>query len=374
MPRSVPFLDLKDTYTELAPEIDAALKAVTSGGWYIGGDFLEKFEEEFAIFCEAKYCVGVGNGLDALSLSMMALEIGKGDEVIVPVHTFIATYLAILNVGAVPVPVACGDDFLMDPEAIEAAITPRAKAIMPVHLYGNVCHMDKILEIAKAHNLYVIEDAAQAHGASYNGKRVGGIGDTSCWSFYPGKNLGAFGDAGAVTTNNKDLADRIRCLGNYGSAKKYHHVEVGINSRLDPLQAAILSVKLKYLDEWNNRRRALAGRYLERLKELESEAFLLPKQPEGYEVSPVWHLFVVQLKERDAIAAKLKELGIGTQVHYPHLCTDHDCFPEMREQYKGEFAKERKWCRDILSLPISPHHRQDDIDYVMTSMRNILSS
>ena len=371
MPRAVPFLDLKETYLELKDEIDSAVASVMNGGWYIGGEFLEKFEDEFATFCGAKHCIGVGNGLDALSLSLRALDVGKGDEVIVPVHTFIATYLAIMAVGAIPVPVSCGDDFLIDAHAIEGAITPCTKAIMPVHLYGQACDMDEIMQIAARYKLYVIEDAAQAHGAIHKEKRIGSIGNITCWSYYPGKNLGAFGDGGGVTTNDPDLAERVRCLANYGSIEKYHHTEIGINSRLDPLQAAILSTKLKYLEEWNVRRRKITASYIEELKELEAEGLVLPKLPDN-DTAHVWHLFVVQHPRRDELGAYLRERGIGTQIHYPDLCVDHECFTDLRETYKNTFAKEREWCRTILSLPISPHHSEDDIDYVCKTVKEYL--
>jgi dTDP-4-amino-4,6-dideoxygalactose transaminase len=369
MIKPIPFLELKQTYDELSEEIDKAIKDVLDGGWYIGGGAVSAFESDFSSYTQSRHCVGVASGLDALYLSMLALNIQKGDEVIVPVHTFIATFLAIMNVGAVPIPAACGDDYLIDPDSIDALITPRTRAIIPVHLYGKVCDMDKILTSAKKHNLYVIEDAAQAHGAKYKDKKVGAIGDITCWSFYPGKNLGAFGDGGAITTNSEDLARRIRRVANYGSEKKYHHTDVGINSRLDTLQAAILSVKLKYLDEWNSRRRVMAARYLKELAPYTADKtgphLILPIVSERDTDSHVWHLFVVRTKDRDQFASALRLSGVETQIHYPHLCVDHECFPDMRQEYQNHFEIERQWCRDILSLPMSPHHSPQQIELII---------
>ena len=257
---TVPFLDLQAGYLELKEEIDAAVARVLQSGWYILGPEVSAFEEEFASYCGADHCIGVGNGLEALHLALLAMGIGPGHEVIVASNTFIATWLAVSMAGAVPVPVEPDPaTHNLDPGRMEAAITERTKAILPTHLYGQPADLDPILDIARRHGLKVLEDAAQAHGARYKGKRVGGHGDAVAWSFYPGKNLGAFGDGGAVTTNDADLASRIRTLGNYGSREKYVNEVRGFNSRLDPLQAAVLSVKLRYLDEWNARRRAVAS-------------------------------------------------------------------------------------------------------------------
>lgn len=373
MSRSIPFLDLKAGYEELKQDIDEAISAVLSGGWYIGGDALATFEQEFATYTESDHCVGVGNGLDALTLSLKALGIGAGDKVIVPVHTFIASYLAIVNLGATPVPVACGEDYLINIDAIAPAITPRTKAIMPVHLYGNPCHMAGILATAKKHNLYVIEDAAQCHGARYEGKRIGAMGDVCCWSFYPGKNLGAFGDGGAITTNNHDLANYIRILSNYGAKEKYIHTEIGGNSRLDPIQAAILSVKLKYLDQWNQRRQQLAHYYLSALSEY-SGYITLPTVSLDYDAQHVWHLFVVQVNNRERVMHGLNQSGIITQIHYPYLCTNHDCFTQLKERYANAFSTEKEWIPKILSLPISPHHSEEQIHYVAETLMQYAAS
>src|SRR6056297_3919445 len=264
----IPFLDLRAAYLELKFDIDTATARVLDSGWYILGPEVEAFEAEWAAYCEARHAVGLANGLDALTLSLRALEIGPGDEVIVPSNTYIATCLAVAGVGATPVPVEPDPaTHNIDPARIEAAITPQTRAILPVHLYGQPADMDPILGIARRHGLRVIEDAAQAHGARYKGKRIGAHGDIVCWSFYPGKNLGAMGDAGAITTDDPDLAERISLLRNYGSRQKYVNEEAGINSRLDPVQAAVLRVKLKVLDEWTERRRKLAAAYTEGLVE-----------------------------------------------------------------------------------------------------------
>ena len=262
----IPFLDLRASYLELKTALDSAFQRVMASGWYILGEELKAFEAEFAEYCNVKYCVGVGNGLDALHLILRAMDIGQGDEVIVPSNTFIATWLAVSYAGATPVPVEPDEaTYNIDPSKIEAAITEKTKAIMPVHLYGQPADMDPILKIAARHHLKVIEDAAQAHGARYKGKRTGSLGDAAGFSFYPGKNLGAFGDGGAVTTNDSTLAERVRRLSNYGSQVKYAHDVKGFNSRLDELQAALLRVKLRHLDAWNGRRRQIAAQYLRKL-------------------------------------------------------------------------------------------------------------
>ena len=309
----IPFLDLKAAYLELAPEINAAIARVLATGWYILGSEVEAFEQEFANYCGAKHCIGVGNGLDALALALRALEIGTGDEVIVPSNTFIATWLAVSHCGAVPVAVEPHPEtFNVDPARIEEKVTPRTKAIIPVHLYGQPADLDPILDIARKYNLRIIEDAAQAHGARYKGRRLGAHGNAVCWSFYPGKNLGAIGDAGAITTDDGGLADELRMLRNYGSREKYVHLMKGVNSRLDPIQAAVLRVKLTRLDDWNNRRAQCAGDYLEAFRD---SAFMLPHIPQW--ADPVWHLFVVRCLDRDALQGALTARGIGTLIHYP---------------------------------------------------------
>lgn len=359
----IPFLDLKAAYEELKIELDAAYQRVMNSGWYINAGEVEAFEREFAEYCEAEHCVGVGNGLDALYLILRAYDIGSGDEVIVPAHTFIATWLAVSNCGATPVPVdPDGSTYNIDPARIEAAITPRTKAIMPVHLYGQAADMDTITLIAQKHGLKVIEDAAQAHGARYNGRRVGTLGDAAGFSFYPGKNLGAYGDAGAVVTNDPMLAKKIRMLGNYGSVEKYHHEIAGVNSRLDELQAALLRVRLSRLDEWNQRRRMVAQRYLKELAGV--IALQLPVVADWAE--PVWHLFVVQHANRDALQKHLKQSGIHTAIHYPIP-------PAQSGAYKHPSSPIVAACvamaDRLLSLPMGPHLKDGDVEQVIACVK-----
>lgn len=371
---TVPFLDLKSTYLELKVEIDAACRRVLESGWYVLGEEVEAFEAEYAAFCEARHCVGVGNGLDALHLALRAMEVGPGDEVIVPSNTYIATWLAVSMTGATPVPVEPDErTYNIDPSLIEAGITPRTKVILPVHLYGQPADMDAITSLVARINesritnhesrIRILEDAAQAHGARYRGKRIGAHGDAVAWSFYPGKNLGAFGDGGAVTTNDPRIAEKIRVLHNYGSRVKYVNEIKGVNSRLDPLQAAVLRVKLKHLDEWNDRRRQVTAAYLEGLA---GAPLVLPVVNEGFE--PAWHLFVVRTPERDALQKRLAEAGIGTLIHYPIP-------PHMQEAYSeldyGErsYPVAEKIAREVLSLPIGPHLAIDDVQYVIAALR-----
>jgi dTDP-4-amino-4,6-dideoxygalactose transaminase len=310
----IPFLDLKSIQLQQAEELKAAFSRVLESGWYILGEEVKRFEKEYAAYCEAAECVGVANGLDALILALRALDVGPGDEVLVPSNTYIATWLAVSHVGATPVPVepVIGTANL-DPQLLKAALTERTKAIMPVHLYGQPAEMGPIISFARAHNLKVIEDGAQSHGARYAGKRLGSHGDAVTWSFYPGKNLGALGDGGAVTTNSKELAERIRVLRNYGSKVKYHNEIVGYNSRLDELQAALLHVKLSVLDAGNAHRAAIAARYMAGLREL--PGLTLPEVANN--CTSVWHLFVVRHAERDKLAQHLSAHGIGTVIHYP---------------------------------------------------------
>ena len=344
----VPFLDLKAGYLEIKEEIDAAIQRVLDSGWYILGPEVEAFESEFATYCEAQYAVGVANGLDALHLALLAMDIGPGDEVIVPSNTYIATWLAVTQCGATPVPVEPDEKtYNIDPEKIEAVITPRTKAIIPVHLYGQPADLDPILAIARKYNLRVLEDAAQAHGARYKGRRVGSHGDVVAWSFYPGKNLGAIGDGGAITTNDALIADRIKILRNYGSKQKYVNEIKGYNSRLDPMQAAVLRVKLKYLDAWNDRRRTIAESYINNIS---SDDVSLPLVPNWAE--PVWHLFVLRHNNRDALERNLADKSIGSLVHYPIP-------PHKQQAYLGSgynnYPLAEKLAAEVISLPIGPH-------------------
>ena len=361
----VKFLDLKTTHKEIQEEIHEAILSVVSSGMYIGGESVNNFETSYANYLDCKYCVGVGNGFDAIKLSLMALDIKEGDEVIVPSHTFIATWLAVSSIGAVPVPVEPDiDSYSIDVSKIEAVITEKTKAIIPVHLYGEPADMDKIIKIAKNYNLYIVEDAAQAHGATYKDKKIGSHGDIVAWSFYPGKNLGAIGDAGAITTNNKNFAEKVRVLGNYGSKKKYINDEKGINSRLDSIQAAILNVKLKYLDSWNQQRKAIARSYLE---EIHNNQLDLPTKISLSDSA--WHIFPVRCNNRDEIKKKLEDKGVETLIHYPIA-------PHRQKIYHKEYSSfnlkiSEKMSKQLLSLPIGPHMSIKDIECVIQNINSL---
>lgn len=364
MSATVPFLDLQAGYRELKAHIDQAVGRVLDSGWYILGPEVEAFETDFAAFVQARHCVGVADGLDALILSLRALGIGSGNEVIVPAHTYIATWLAVSAVGAVPVPVEPNKETMsIDCERIDAAITKRTKAILPVHLYGQPVDLDPILMLAKERGLKVIEDAAQCHGAIYKDRRIGGHGDIVCWSFYPGKNLGALGDGGAVTTDNDAYADAIRVLRNYGSRTKYVNERRGTNSRLDPLQAAILRVKLAHLDAWNARRAAIAEHYREGLAGL-TDLELPRTLPDAKEV---WHLFVVRARERARLAAHLDAHGISTLIHYPIPPHKQQAYAD---QQWGSFPVSEKLANEVLSLPIGPHLSLDAAHRVTDAIRS----
>ena len=361
----IPFLDLKIPYLELKEEMDAAYRHVMESGWYILGKEVEAFETEFAVYCGVKYCVGVGNGLEALHLILRGYGIGLGDEVIVPANTYIATWLAVSYAGATPVPVEPDErTYNIDPARIEEAITKRTRAIMPVHLYGQLADMDPINEIAQRHGLKVIEDTAQAHGARYRGRIAGSLGDAAGFSFYPTKNLGAIGDGGAVLTNDADLADKVRVLRNYGSHVKYENEVKGFNSRLDELQAAFLRVKLHHLDEWNDRRRKLTAAYLERLSSIPD--LVVPYAPEWAE--PVWHQFVIRHPRRDALQTYLKESGIGTLIHYPLPPHLSGAYSDM-EYKEGSFPVTERIAASILSLPMGLHLGEDAVTSVAEAIR-----
>lgn len=365
---NVPFLDLKPTYLELKDQLDQAYARVMESGWYILGQEVENFENEFAAYCGAAYCVGVGNGLEALHLILRAYEIGPGHEVIVPANTYIATWLAVSYAGAKPVPVEpLEHTYNLDPERIEAAITPYTKAIIVVHLYGQTADMDPINEIAQKYGLKVIEDAAQAHGALYKGRKAGALGNVAGWSFYPGKNLGAFGDAGAVTTDDPSLAERLRILRNYGSKVKYYNEFKGFNSRLDPLQAAFLRVKLKYLDVWNTHRKTVAGCYLAELSNLPS--LVLPYIPEWAE--PCWHLFVVRHLHRDEIQKYLKQVDIDTLIHYPVPPHLQVAYSELGYSH-GTFPISEAIHSEVLSLPIGPMIPQEHVGATISAIQRYI--
>lgn len=356
----IPFVTFKPLEKELDKEIREAFDRVYTRSWYIDGEEDAKFERAFSEYCNTEYCVGTGNGLDALFLSLKALGVGKGDEVIVPSNTYIATALAVSYVGATPIFVEPDiKTFNIDPNKIELAITEKTKAIMPVHLYGQPCDMDPIMSIAHKYNLLVVEDCAQAHGALYKGKRIGSFGDASGFSFYPGKNLGALGDAGASVTNNEKLAEKIRALGNYGSDYKYHHIMQGNNSRLDEIQAAFLAVKLPYLDKVNEERRRIATEYLEKI---ENPEIVLPYVPDY--ATPVWHIFGIRCKRRDELESFLNGAGIGTNKHYPIPMHLQKCYQNMRFK-KGDFPIAEEISATELSIPMYYGMTDEEIQYII---------
>jgi dTDP-4-amino-4,6-dideoxygalactose transaminase len=360
---TIPFLDLHATYQELKNELTTAFQKVMDSGWYILGEEVSKFEKEFASFCGVSHCIGVGNGLDALYLILKAYDIGEGDEVIVPSNTFIATWLAVSYAGAKIIPVEPDEStYNIDPKKIERAITSKTKAIIPVHLYGQPAEMDEINSIAAQYGLWVIEDAAQAQGAFYKDKRTGSLGHAAGFSFYPGKNLGAFGDAGAITTDDDMLADKIRMLRNYGSKVKYTHQIKGFNSRLDELQAAFLRVKLRYLDEWNERRSVIATQYLDCLSNVD---ILLPRVTKN--VKSAWHLFVIRTRHRHALRSYLKSKNIDSLIHYPIPPHLQSAYADM-DWPQGRFPISEKIHNEALSLPIGPHMDMISLQKIINSM------
>ncbi len=362
----VPFLDLHAAYLELKPEIDGAILGVLDSGLYVLGPEVEAFEAEYAAYCEAEHAVGVANGLDALHLTLLAMGVGPGDEVIVPSNTYIATWLAVSQCGATPVPVEPDErTYNINPVLIEAAITPRTKVILPVHLYGQPADLDPILAISHKYGLRVLEDAAQAHGARYKGKRIGGHGDAVAWSFYPGKNLGAFGDGGAITTNDSELAKRLKLLRNYGSSKKYVNELKGYNSRLDPVHAACLRVKLKRLDEWNGRRNEIADMFLRGLRET---SFKLPIVPDW--ASPVWHLFVVRHPNRELVARHCAARNIGTLIHYPIAPHEQSAYADLDTGMK-RLPLAKSLAGEVISLPIGPQQTKEQTEHILQVIRQL---
>ncbi len=362
---NIPFVSFRPMEKELDSELRGAFERVYSASWYIEGKEDENFEKAFAAFCNRKYCIGVGNGLDALMLALKALGIGKEDEVIVPSNTYIATALAVTYVGAKPVFVEPDiKTFNINPALIEEKISSKTKAIMPVHLYGQPCDMDPIMEIAKKRNLYVIEDCAQAHGATYKDKVIGSFGDAAGFSFYPGKNLGALGDAGATVTDSKELADAIRALGNYGSDYKYHHIYKGNNSRLDEMQAAFLSAKLPHLPRMNDARKKIAKRYLDGIK---NELIILPYIPEY--ADPVWHIFGIRCDRRDDLEKYLTANGIGTNKHYPIPMHLQECYKDLGFK-EGDFPIAEKISQTELSLPMYYGMTDEEVDFVIEKINS----
>ena len=360
---NIPFVSFKPMERELDADLRAAFERVYQRSWYIEGEEDAAFEKAFADYCGVEHCIGCGNGLDALMLALKALGIGAGDEVLVPSNTYIATALAVTYTGATPVFVEPDiRTYNIDPMRLEAALTERTKAVMPVHLYGQSCDMGPIMAFAKKHGLYVVEDCAQAHGATYNGKKIGTFGDAAGFSFYPGKNLGALGDAGATVTNNKTLADKIRALGNYGSDYKYHHVYQGNNSRLDELQAAFLAAKLPHLERMNAERRRIASRYL---AEVHNEQIVLPYILPGTE--PVWHIFAVRCQKRDELTAYLAEKGISTNKHYPIPIHLQGAYASLHIP-QGALPIAEEISATQLSLPMYYGMTDNEVGYVIDAL------
>lgn len=365
----IPYLDLKAVNAEIQSELDRAYAQVMASGWFILGKAVEVFESAFADYVGVRHCVGVGNGLEALHLILRAYGIGVGDEVIVPSNTYIATWLAVTYAGATPIPVEPDpQSYNLDPNRIESALTENTRAIMPVHLYGQSADMSPLMAIASRHDLLVFEDAAQAHGAAYQGRKCGGLGHAAGFSFYPGKNLGALGDAGAVTTDDDALAEKVRSLRNYGSTKKYYNEVLGFNSRLDELQAAFLSVKLPYLDGWNDHRRGIAEVYTSAFSQIPE--LTVPQTPDP--ASHVWHIYPLRCSNRDGLQAHLERAGIGTLIHYPIP-------PHLSEAYaslgytQGDFPLAEAIAQTELSLPISPVMTMEEAESVVGAVLDFFS-
>jgi len=364
---TVPFLDLRAAYLELRREIEEAVARVLASGWYVGGPEVDNFEQAFADYCGTKHCVGVGNGLDALHLALRAMDVGFGDEVIVASNSYIATVLAVSMVGATPVLVEPDPrTHNLDPARVEAALTPRTRVILPTHLYGQPADLDPLLELGQRRGLRLLEDAAQAHGARYKGRRIGGHGDAVAWSFYPSKNLGALGDAGAVTTNDAVLAERIRTLGNYGSHRRYVNEVRGVNSRLDPVQAAVLGLKLRHLEDWNSRRTAVATHYRQALSGDDLELPIVPHWAE-----PAWHLFVIQTDKRELLQQGLAGTGVETLIHYPIPPHRQQAYADLGFAW-GAFPLAERLAERVLSLPIGPHLSEEHVAQVVAFAQSAL--
>jgi dTDP-4-amino-4,6-dideoxygalactose transaminase len=361
----VPFVDLKAQYRAIEPEITAAIAQVLEATSFIMGPQLERFEEAFASYTGSRCCIGVGSGTAALELALRAFDVGAGDEVIVPANTYIATAIAVSATGAVPVLVDVGDDYLIDLAAIESAIGARTKAVVPVHLYGQMVEMEPILQLARRHGLLVIEDACQAHGATWQGRRAGSFGHAGAFSFYPGKNLGAYGDGGAIVTDDPAIDERLRLLRDFGQKKKYQHLVKGGNSRLDSIQAAVLSVKLRYLDAWNERRREHAALYDELLA-----AAGLSTPVRRTRESSVHHLYVTSVPDRARVLEELERRGVHAGIHYPVPIHLQPAYAEL-ERGRGSFAVTEAACERVLSLPMYPELTGGQIEYVVQALTDI---
>ena len=365
---NVPFLDLKSQYQSISDEIEIALRQVLNATAFSGGPFVERFEEQFAWFCQSKFAIGVGSGTEALWLALLALGVGPGDEVITVPNTFIATAEAISLCGAVPVFVDVDEhSYTMNPALVEAAVTPKTRAIIPVHLYGQMADMDPIMAIARKHRLFVVEDACQAHGAEYRGKRAGSIGDAGCFSFYPGKNLGAYGEAGGVVTNDKDLAARIKMLRDHGQTRKYSHAMIGINSRMDGIQGAVLGVKLKYLALWNHTRARHAERYCELLEGV--DGITLPKKMDY--AHHVYHIFAVRVENREAFMNAMTEKGISCSIHYPVPVHLQEAY-SFRQYRQGSFPVAERFAEETVSLPMFPELKEVQMEHTAEAIRKFL--
>ena len=363
----IPFYDLKKLNSEIGFELKQAIEDVVDSGSYILGEKVKSFEEEWSTYCECKHAIGVGSGYDALFLALKALGIEKGDEVIVPSHTFIATWLSITNTGAKPIPVEPDlATYCINTDSIEQKITSKTKAIIAVHLYGHPANLCKLVDLSKNYSIPLIEDSAQAHGAIYNGKKVGGFGDLACWSFYPGKNLGALGDAGAITTNNDELMKKIRLLRNYGRDDRYSSSEIGYNSRLDPIQAAALTVKLNYLDSNNLSRQKNASLYSKNLQNL---SLILPIELKN--CKHVWHNYVIRSRKRDELRWYLKQKGIETGLHYPIEPSGQIIYSE---KYSSSSPLASKLSKEVISLPVNPTISSDNIDYICDSIKDFYAN
>ena len=366
----VPYLDLKAQYLAHREEFDTAIQKVIDKTAFAGGPFVQKFEEEFAEYCQTKHSIGVSSGTSALWIALLALGVGQGDEVITTPNTFIATAEAISFAGATPVFVDIDEQTNnIDPSAIEAAITPKTKAIIPVHLFGQMADMAPIMSIAKKHNLYVIEDASQAHGAYYNGRRAGSIGNIGCFSFYPGKNLGAFGEAGGIVTNNSELAAKMRMIRDHGQIKKYHHRIVGWNGRMDGIQGAVLSVKLKYIDQWNELRRQHATQYDNLLMTFPE---VLTPSVASYGI-PVYHIYATRVANRDEVLSAMGKLGVRCGIHYPIPLHLQEAYADLGYK-KGDFPISERSSEEYLSLPMYPELTPSQLLHVATSLKEVLKS
>jgi dTDP-4-amino-4,6-dideoxygalactose transaminase len=361
----VPFLDLKAQYESIKDEINAAIQKVIESCAFAGGPFVERFEREFAAFCQCKYCVGVGSGTEALWLSLIAMGIGSGDEVITVPNTFIATAEAISFTGANSVFVDIEEEtYNMDPNLLVKAITPRTKAIIPVHLFGQMANMDPIMDLAKKKGLFVVEDSCQAHGAEYKGRSAGSIGDAVCFSFYPGKNLGAYGEAGAMVTNNQNLAERIKTLRDHGQLKKYQHRMIGWNARMDGLQGAILSVKLKHLSEWNEVRRNKAKLYNKLLANI--DGVITPKEADY--AKHVYHVYAIRVQNREKLITALADKGIQCGIHYPIPIHLQEAYRYLGLE-KNSFPVAEKYAEEFISLPMFPELTKEQIEYVSLEIK-----